>query len=134
LIINQDLCGILSYDFSAIFLGATVLDPVKAYYQVPIATLDFASLYPSIMQAYNLCYSTMLSPKEAFSVDADKYKKSENGHIFVKSEVKKGILPIILEVGMITGVFFREAPTNSHNDVPLFCRSCFLRVRGPKRI
>lgn len=30
--------------------GATVIDPVKAYYEVPIATLDFASLYPSIMQ------------------------------------------------------------------------------------
>lgn len=32
--------------------GATVLDPVKAYYEIPIATLDFASLYPSIMQAW----------------------------------------------------------------------------------
>lgn len=30
--------------------GATVIDPKKAYYEVPIATLDFASLYPSIMQ------------------------------------------------------------------------------------
>ena len=40
--------------------GATVLDPKKAYYEVPIATLDFASLYPSIMQAYNLCYSTLV--------------------------------------------------------------------------
>jgi DNA polymerase delta subunit 1 len=30
--------------------GATVIDPKKAFYEVPIATLDFASLYPSIMQ------------------------------------------------------------------------------------
>ena len=30
--------------------GATVIEPKKAYYEVPIATLDFASLYPSIMQ------------------------------------------------------------------------------------
>jgi DNA polymerase delta subunit 1 len=30
--------------------GATVIDPKKAYYETPIATLDFASLYPSIMQ------------------------------------------------------------------------------------
>jgi DNA polymerase delta subunit 1 len=34
----------------ATYEGATVIEPVKAYYQVPIATLDFASLYPSIMQ------------------------------------------------------------------------------------
>lgn len=78
--------------------GATVLDPIKSYYEVPIATLDFASLYPSIMQAYNLCYSTMVSQHEASKIDPSKYKRSENGHTFVHSNVKKGILPIILEV------------------------------------
>ena len=78
--------------------GATVLDPIKSYYEIPIATLDFASLYPSIMQAYNLCYSTMLSPQEAARIDPTKFKRSENGHIFVHSNVKKGILPTILEV------------------------------------
>ncbi len=30
--------------------GATVIEPKKAFYEEPIATLDFASLYPSIMQ------------------------------------------------------------------------------------
>lgn len=34
----------------ASYEGATVIDPKKAFYEVPIATLDFASLYPSIMQ------------------------------------------------------------------------------------
>ena len=76
--------------------GATVLDPIKSYYEVPIATLDFASLYPSIMQAYNLCYSTMVSNHEASKLDESKFKRSENGHNFVHSTVKKGILPIIL--------------------------------------
>ena len=28
---------------------------------MPIATLDFASLYPSIMMAHNLCYTTLLT-------------------------------------------------------------------------
>lgn len=76
--------------------GATVLDPIKSYYEVPIATLDFASLYPSIMQAYNTCYSTLCSPQEAAKLDPSMYKRSDNGHIFVKSETKKGILPEIL--------------------------------------
>ena len=40
--------------------GATVLDAKQGYYTTPVATLDFASLYPSIMMAHNLCYSTML--------------------------------------------------------------------------
>ena len=76
--------------------GATVLDPVKNYYQVPIATLDFASLYPSIMQAYNLCYSTLVNPSDVAKLDPKTYKKSENGHVFVTTETKKGILPTIL--------------------------------------
>ena len=76
--------------------GATVLDPIKNYYQTPIATLDFASLYPSIMQAYNLCYSTLVEPSAVNSTDEKLYKRSENGHCFVHSDVKKGILPTIL--------------------------------------
>jgi len=40
--------------------GATVIEPSKGFYDAPIATLDFASLYPSIMMAHNLCYTTLL--------------------------------------------------------------------------
>ena len=42
------------------FEGATVIEPKRGYYDVPIATLDFSSLYPSIMMAHNLCYSTLI--------------------------------------------------------------------------
>ena len=43
--------------------GAIVIEPEKGFYQVPIATLDFTSLYPSIMMAHNLCYSTWLQDR-----------------------------------------------------------------------
>lgn len=43
------------------FEGAFVLDPVRNFYEVPVATLDFASLYPSIMRAHNLCYSSLIT-------------------------------------------------------------------------
>jgi DNA polymerase delta subunit 1 len=77
--------------------GATVLDPIKDYYRVPIATLDFASLYPSIMQAYNLCYSTLVHPSDVNKLDPSMFTKSANGNVFVEASVKKGILPTILE-------------------------------------
>lgn len=44
----------------ATYEGATVLDPKIGFYDKPVATLDFASLYPSIMMAHNLCYSTLV--------------------------------------------------------------------------
>jgi DNA polymerase delta subunit 1 len=40
--------------------GAVVIEPTRGYYTEPVATLDFASLYPSIMMAHNLCYSTLV--------------------------------------------------------------------------
>lgn len=46
--------------------GATVLEAQTGAYYTPITALDFASLYPSIMMAHNLCYSTLvMNPKYA---------------------------------------------------------------------
>lgn len=80
--------------------GATVIEPTRGYYDVPIATLDFASLYPSIIQAHNLCYTTLLNKT---SVDKLKLKKGEdyivtpNGDMFCTAEKRKGLLSQILE-------------------------------------
>ena len=71
--------------------GATVIEPMKAYYDTPIATLDFASLYPSIMQAYNLCYSTLVSPADVGKLSPELYQKSPCGHVFVRATTKKGM-------------------------------------------
>ena len=79
------------------FEGATVLDAKQGYYDKPIATLDFASLYPSIMMAHNLCYCTLLSASVAKSLPPDQVTKSPMGCYFAKPSLKKGILPEILE-------------------------------------
>uniref|UniRef100_A0A8C2XJA7 DNA polymerase n=1 Tax=Cyclopterus lumpus TaxID=8103 RepID=A0A8C2XJA7_CYCLU len=71
------------------YTGATVIEPEKGYYSVPIATLDFSSLYPSIMMAHNLCYTTLLQKED--------FIKTPTGDTFVKSSVRKGLLPEILE-------------------------------------
>lgn len=80
--------------------GATVIEPTRGYYDVPIATLDFASLYPSIIQAHNLCYTTLVSKKavEAFGLKKDEdYIVTPNGDLFVTSKQRKGLLAQILE-------------------------------------
>ncbi|TPX57005.1 DNA-directed DNA polymerase [Powellomyces hirtus] len=81
--------------------GATVIEPEKGFYEQPIATLDFTSLYPSIMMAHNLCYSThleTLKDAERHGLVRDKdYKVTPDNAFFVKPSVRKGILPTILE-------------------------------------
>ncbi|XP_041367703.1 DNA polymerase delta catalytic subunit-like [Gigantopelta aegis] len=81
------------------FEGATVIEPEKGYYDIPIATLDFSSLYPSIMMAHNLCYTSLLNPttiqKEGLS--PEEYIKTPSGNYFCKATKRKGLLPEILE-------------------------------------
>lgn len=80
--------------------GATVLEAQAGYYDRPIATLDFASLYPSIMMAHNLCYTTLLKKntidKLGLQRDVD-YVVTPNNFFFAKSSRRKGLLPTVLE-------------------------------------
>ena len=68
--------------------GATVIEPKKGYYDVPIATLDFASLYPSIMMAHNLCYTTLLDKttidRLSLQKDVDYIQTPNNGEAFCR--------------------------------------------------
>jgi DNA polymerase delta subunit 1 len=64
--------------------GATVIEPSRGYYADPVATLDFSSLYPSIMQAHNLCYTTLLNGRTierlALKKDEDYIVTPNNGN------------------------------------------------------
>ncbi len=51
-----------SDDYEDSYTGAKVLDPITGFYQDPVVVLDFASLYPTIMMAHNLCFSTFVLP------------------------------------------------------------------------
>ncbi|KAJ8612676.1 hypothetical protein CTAYLR_002097 [Chrysophaeum taylorii] len=81
------------------YAGATVVEPKRGFYdKEPVATLDFASLYPSIMQAYNLCYSTLLAPSSQAATTTstrNDCRKAPDGTMFTTKA--KGLLPEILE-------------------------------------
>jgi DNA polymerase delta subunit 1 len=80
--------------------GATVIEPTRGYYDVPIATLDFASLYPSIIQAHNLCYTTLLNKQTVEKLNLKKgedYIVTPNSDMFCTAKVRKGLLSQILE-------------------------------------
>merc|ERR1719433_1081040 len=81
------------------FEGATVIDPIRGYYDVPIATLDFSSLYPSIMMAHNLCYTTLLQDGAVarLGLTPEQYIGTPSGNLFVKSNLRRGLLPEILQ-------------------------------------
>ena len=81
------------------FEGATVIEPKRGYYNDPIATLDFSSLYPSIIMAHNLCYTTLLNNVRLVKhkVSNDDVTRTPSNSMFIKANVTKGLLPEILE-------------------------------------
>lgn len=103
------------------YKGAVVLSPKPGFYQDCVVTLDFASLYPSIMMAFNMCYTTQRTqvsewelarslrlpvgvaahimkfvtvPTGAVPADARKYHRCGSADFQRKP---RGILPQILE-------------------------------------
>lgn len=48
-------------------------------YREPMVILDFASLYPSLFRAYNLCYTTLLHPDDVKQVHQDDITTSPTG-------------------------------------------------------
>lgn len=68
--------------------GATVLSAQTGAYYTPITALDFEGLYPSIMVAHNLCYSTLVMDLryenvpgvtyESFTIGGRTYKFAQN--------------------------------------------------------
>lgn len=81
------------------FKGGFVGDPDKGVHE-NVLCMDFASLYPSIMRAYNICHTTLVpaiyvddyDPEDLNIIDVD-----GNQYCFVKDHIKKGILPQLVE-------------------------------------
>jgi DNA polymerase delta subunit 1 len=85
----------------ALYTGATVLEPLRGFYEDPLFCLDFQSLYPSIMIAMNYCYCTMVKNKNILArLNPEDYELSpsaEKPAYFIKRHKKIGILPMILK-------------------------------------
>lgn len=73
--------------------GATVLEAQTGAYYTPITALDFASLYPSIMCAENLCYSTLVMESKYDNIPGIKYEQFGR---FRFAQGVPSLLPVIL--------------------------------------
>lgn len=72
--------------------GGEVLEPKKGLIE-NIIIMDYKSLYPTIMMAHNLCYTTVV---EKDRPQGETIKPPSGGE-FVSAETFKGVMPTILE-------------------------------------
>ncbi|KAI8904535.1 hypothetical protein DFJ77DRAFT_480554 [Powellomyces hirtus] len=105
-----------------------VMEPQSRFYASPLLVLDFQSLYPSIMIAYNYCYSTCLGRVQTvgkpgklgvindYQVSAEfveMYKDhlniSPNGLAFVKANIRESTLKRMLAEILDTRVMVKQS-------------------------
>ena len=68
---------------------AMTLEPQSDIYEDPVAVLDFRSLYPSMIIAYNMCFSTLickLKPKIAF---LDHHSKDPKDQALIQDHLRR---------------------------------------------
>ncbi|KAG1119475.1 hypothetical protein G6F42_012967 [Rhizopus arrhizus] len=124
-----------------------IMEPITQFYSSPMVVLDFQSLYPSIIIAYNYCYSTCLGrirkPDEpsrlgvlpSFEPDdglldalKDHINVSPNGIMFVKPEIRKSLLAKMLSELLDTRVMIKRAMKDYKED------SGLLRMLDAKQL
>lgn len=112
-----------------------ILEPKTNFYTSPVVVLDFQSLYPSVMIAYNYCYSTCLGriqnwrgrnklgvsdlklPQGLLSLlQRDNITVAPNGMIYVKPNIRKSLLAKMLTEFLDTRVMVKNGmKTNKDN-------------------
>lgn len=108
-----------------------ILEPESRLYTDPVIVLDFQSLYPSMMIAYNYCFSTCLGRTEHLGqstpfefgasqlrvpvkelkqlIKKDLVISSPSGIIFVKPSVRDGILPRLVKELLDTRIMIKQS-------------------------
>lgn len=130
-----------------------VMEPESRFYSNSVVVLDFQSLYPSIVIAYNYCYSTCLGHVDSLGTH-DEFKfgctslrvppellhqlrnditVSPNGVAFVKPSVRKGVVPSMLEEILNTRIMVKQSMKTHKQDKALM-RLLHARQLGLKLI
>jgi DNA polymerase zeta len=114
-----------------------VMEPQSAFYNSPLLVLDFQSLYPSVMIAYNYCYSTFLGrivnwrgtnkmgftefrrQQRLLELLKDHVNISPNGMMYVKPEIRKSLLAKMLGEILETRVMVKSGMKIDKDDKAL---------------
>ena len=114
-----------------------VMEPQSAFYNSPLLVLDFQSLYPSVMIAYNYCYSTFLGRvvnwrgqnKMGFTdykrqarlleLFKDQINIAPNGIMYVRPELRKSLLAKMLGEILETRVMVKSGMKEDRDDKTL---------------
>ncbi|KAK4941400.1 DNA polymerase zeta [Elasticomyces elasticus] len=114
-----------------------VMEPQSDFYTSPLLVLDFQSLYPSVMIAYNYCYSTFLgrvvnwrgTNKMGFSdyrreqrlmeLLKDYINIAPNGIMYAKPEIRKSLLAKMLTEILETRVMVKSGMKVDKDDKTL---------------
>jgi DNA polymerase elongation subunit (family B) len=69
-----------------------VLEPKSHFYTDPVLVLDYQSLYPSMILAYNLCYSTCMGKLKTGVVNPNSGRPAPNSNVPAETTGRLGVI------------------------------------------
>ncbi|AGO09891.1 AaceriAAL099Cp [[Ashbya] aceris (nom. inval.)] len=112
-----------------------ILEPEPTFYTSPVLVLDFQSLYPSIIIAYNYCYTTLLGrtremttgenkigittnvlPPNILQLLGDNITIAPNGVTYVKESIRKSVLAKMLSDILDTRMLLKRTLSDMPNE------------------
>jgi len=87
------------------YKGASVIDAKKGFYEKdPVVTMDFASLYPSIMRLKQLCYTTIVRDSKYRGIEGVSYEDHEVSEgVYATFAHRPGSKSILCELEEVLG-------------------------------
>jgi DNA polymerase Pol2 len=124
------------------YAGGLVLDPKKGLYDTFILLLDFNSLYPSLIQEYNLCFTTVQEWSQFHQQQLS--KANEEGGDSAAGESlpplpneseETGVLPKVIKSlvqrrRQVKSLMKKEANPERHEEVRSFGSIFFLQLQN----
>lgn len=93
--------------------GATVLDPDVGFYETPLCTLDFNSLYPSVEIAYDMSHETLVTKEEYMNLPNYHYR-----HLDYNKVINKEVTDEIITTTFATLKTNIDENTATKNQLP----------------
>lgn len=119
------------------YSGAVVIQPLPGYYEQDwVLTYDFNSLYPSIIIAFAICYTTLIPKRWVAAMQAAGYAQEpdSNGNVFLRRQIRAGIVATCVKKFLTDRSKAKALMAKAHNEGDKLAESIYNALQDALKL